>query len=185
MDTPSYPPIIVTGPQRSGTTIASQIIADDLGRQAVDETEFAFGSDYSNCVLQLPQALDHYILLQHMYEGAQFLFVRRNPDDIIASLKRIHWCKDDVRNWELFLHRYVSSRISLWNHIKNVIPHACSEIDYEALSSHRFFVPSDQRIEFTSKQWQLEHPIGPRYWSNNSECIKATYGSRHIKGSTG
>ena len=179
MDTPSYPPIVVTGPQRSGTTIASQIIADDLDRRAIDESDFIMGHNYDNCVIQLPQALDHFILLQHTYPGIQFLFVRRDPLDIIQSMKRIEWCKNDVYDWEVFLERFVMSRILLWNLIKTQIPAVCSEIDYEAMADHPLFVSKDSRTSFTSKQWQLDKPVGPRYWSNNSECIANFYGSRH------
>lgn len=175
MDTPNYPPIVVTGPQRSGTTIASQILASDLDRQAVDESEFTMGADYTNCVIQLPQALDHFILLQHVYPGVQFLFVRRDPLDIIQSMKRIQWCKDDVHDWDVFLERYVVSRLLLWNHIKQQAPDACSEIDYEALSDHPFFVDKDKRQKFTSKQWQQGKPVGPKYWSNNIKCMQSYY----------
>lgn len=175
MDTANYPPIVVTGPQRSGTTIASQILASDLDRRAIDECEFNIGADYTNCVLQLPQALDHLILLQHVYPGVQFLFVRRDPLEIIRSMKRIHWCKDDVHDWDVFLERYVVSRILLWNHIKQQAPEVCSEIDYKALSDHPLFVDKTKRKEFTSKQWEQGKPVGPKYWSNNTKCIQSYY----------
>lgn len=178
-----YPPIVVTGPQRSGTTIASKIIAADLFRTAVDESEFTFGEDYSNCVLQLPQALDHYIYLQHIYPGIQFLFVSRDPKDIIASMKRVEWCAGDVYDWELFLERYVTSRILLWNHIKQMIPESCSEIHYESLSDHPLFIPKEGRKDFTIKQWRADSPVGPSYWRNNTECTTILYGSRHTTSS--
>jgi hypothetical protein len=175
MDTPKYPPIIVTGPQRSGTTIATHIFADKLSLTPVEEHHFIPGNDYTNCIIQSPNALDGYIMLQHMYPGVQFLFVRRDPEQIIASMKRIQWCKDDVSNWEAFIERYVISRIRLWEHIKKHIPDACKEIQYESLQTHPMFVPTEDRLEFTSKQWHPDYPVGPRYWSNNIDCIKELY----------
>lgn len=179
MHPPNYPPIVVVGPQRSGTTITSKILAYDLERTPIDEGEFVLGKDYTNCVLQLPHAIDSYIYLQHYYPGIHFVWVNRSTDDIITSMKRIQWCKEDVVDWEVFLERYVISRIKLWQHVKSQIPDSCSEITYEALEDHPLFVAKDKRVEFTSKQWQVNQPLGPRYWSNNQECIREYYGSRH------
>lgn len=178
METPDNPPIIVTGPQRSGTTIATHILAYDLNLTAIDETQFQFGKDYTNCVIQLPTALDNYVIFQHAYPDCHFVFIKRPRKDIIASMKRIKWCQDDVNDWETFLKRYVDSRFKLWNHVKQQIPLDCSEIYYNALTEHPLFVHQDLRQDFTSKQWQLDKPVGPRYWSNNSNCIQETYGSR-------
>lgn len=183
MPTANYPPIIVTGPQRSGTTIATQILAADLQRTAVDESEFIMGKDYTNCVLQLPQAMDNYIYFQHVYLGVQFCFVRRDPDDIIRSMKRIQWCRDDVHDWDDFLIRYVHSKFLLWELMKEQIPSSCSEIEYSLLSDHPLFV--HDRTGFTCKQWQPNQPIGPKYWSSNNTGIDILYGSRRTQCTTG
>ena len=175
MSTPNYPPIIVTGCQRSGTTIATHILADDLDRTPIDEFNFVMGQDYSNCVIQLPQAMDNYVLLQHVYPGVQFLFVNRDKKAIIASMKRIKWLKDDVHDWEQFLERYVNSRFDAWSLMASQIPDCTGFINYDELSKHPFFVARKRRAGFTSKQWQVGQPIGPRHWTNNIKCIQSMY----------
>jgi hypothetical protein len=159
-----------------------RILADELKRMPIDESEFILGTDYTNCVIQFPHAMDSYILLQHTYPGIQFCFVRRDPNDIVASMKRIKWLKDDVLDWEAFLVRYVQSRYLLWETIKEHIPEFCGEIDYSMLENHPFFV--HDREGFTTKQWQADKPVGPKYWANNTQCINQLYGQQqHYTGS--
>lgn len=181
MSTPNHPPIVVTGSQRSGTTIAMHILANDLNRTPIDESQFVLGKDYDNCVIQLPHAMDSYVLLQHTYPGIEFCFVVRDPNDIIASMKRIQWLKDDVLDWETFLVRYVQSRFLLWEMMKSHIPEWCSEISYSMLENHPFFV--HDRKGFTTKQWEQGRPVGPKYWNNNAQCMKELYEQQQHTGS--
>lgn len=179
MTTANYPPIIVTGPQRSGTTIVTQILAEDLKRTPVDEIDFFPGRNFTNCVVQAPTAMDYYVILIHMYPGLQFVFVDRPRKDIIASMKRIQWCRNDVQNWEQFLEQHLDARLHLWKVIKDRYPESCNEIAFQSLQKHPLFVQQDQRTAFTSRQWQLNNPIGPKYWRNNLECTKQLYGERY------
>lgn len=162
-----------------------QIIASDLKRTPVDETEFIPGQDYSNCVIQSPTAMDNYVLLYHMYPGIQFLYVKRPKKDIIASMRRIKWCKDDVHNWDQFLEQHLESRIRLWQTIKDQYPYSCSEITFDSFRHHSLFVDDQYRKQFTSRQWQLNQPFGPMYWTNNLECTKQLYGERYPECTTG
>lgn len=170
--------ILVTGPQRSGTTIAAATLADDFNLTFIDETGFIPGNPYKDAVIQSPNALDSYVILHHMYPDAEFVFVRREKEDIIASMKRIQWLKDDVQDWEKFLSDYVDNRFELWKKLQVYLPNQTQEIPYNALKGHRFFVPKDQRQHFTTKQWQAGKPIGPKTWPNNQQGIQELYRER-------
>lgn len=171
--------ILVTGPQRSGTTIAAATLADDFNLTFIDETGFIPGNSYEDAVIQSPNALDSYVILHHMYPDAEFVFVRRDKADIIASMKRIEWLKDDVQDWESFLNDYVDNRFELWDKLKAYLPNQTQEIPYNALKGHRFFVNKEQRKHFTTKQWQVGKPIGPKVWPNNQQGIQELYRERY------
>jgi hypothetical protein len=185
MSTPNHPPIIITGPQRSGTTIATHILSADLKRTPVDEIDFIPGNDYTNCIIQSPNAMDAYVLLLHMYPSLEFILIRRSKEDIIDSMKRIQWCKNDVQNWDQFLNQYVDSRLQVWEQVKKDFPDNCSELPYEALSGHPLFVSKTHRTDFTTKQWQVGKPVGPKLWPNNFVGIQQLYGERHTQSTTG
>lgn len=170
------PPIVVVGPQRSGTTIASKIIANDFNYRAVDESEFRFGEDYTDCVIQLPNALSQYVFIRHAYPGVQFVYIIRDKEDIIKSMKRVQWCRDDVNNWEQFMSDWIDHCVLQWHIIKQDIPDQCAEVYYSALQDHPLFIQEDQRHNFTSKQWQPNQPIGPRYWNRNNKAMQELHG---------
>ena len=177
--------ILVTGPQRSGTTIAAATLADDFNLTFVDETGFVPGNQYKDAVVQSPNALDSYVILHHMYPQAEFVFVRRDKTDIIASMKRIQWLMDDVQDWESFLSDYVDNRFELWDKLKNYLPKQTQEIPYNALKGHRFFVSKEQRTSFTTKQWQVGKPLGPKIWPNNQQGIQELYCERYSSSTQG
>jgi len=170
------PPIIVTGSQRSGTTIASIITATDNNLTFVDEAEFVPGNDYRDCVIHLPPALDAYVMLHHMYPYSKFLVVTRDKADIINSMVRINWCRDNVQDWEQFLDDYVDNRIKLINQLVQYLPDQVQLLPYQSLSTHRLFV--QDRSNFTVKQWRSDIPRGPKEWSDNFKCISTYYARR-------
>ena len=86
-------PIFVTGPQRSGTRLAAQIIARQTGRTFVDELDY--NPDIPmNSVIQAPFLLKAVIELSFMFPTAEFAFMYRNVDDIVKSMEHIEWYKD-------------------------------------------------------------------------------------------
>lgn len=166
-------PIIITGAQRSGTTIAARILANDLNRTFVDETQFTACDPRQNIVCQVPTALQTYMIIHHFMFNAHFVFVKREKEDIIASMKRVQWSKKNVKDWENFLDSYVDYCIKQWERLKEDIPADCwSELPYESLSSHPLFVKSEERKDFTVKQWQKDTPVGPRLWDDQLACLK-------------
>lgn len=89
--------ILVTGPQRSGTTIASRILAEELGATYVDEEDYALhdcanafrmGEAKAPCVMQGP-AISH--CAHEVPEDWMVVFMWREVEDIVKSQERIRW----------------------------------------------------------------------------------------------
>ena len=165
------PPTFVTGPQRSGTTIAARIIAEEHNKAYIDELDFNPKHDLSNTVIQMPNALDSYLTLFYMFPGCQFIGLIRDKADIIKSMKRINWLRDDVKNWERFLNSYVIHRYELWEQLKKKLPKTSwQELHYQDLQTHPLFVPKEFRTDFSVRQWQPSKPCGFKTWPNNYQC---------------
>lgn len=177
------PPTFVTGPQRSGTTIAARIIAAEHNKSYVDELDFNPNSDLSNTVIQMPSALDSYIPLYYMFPGVVFVGITRDKADIIQSMKRIDWLRDDVQDWEQFLDAFVTQRFELWNQLKQKLPQdSWQEIPYDSLSQHPLFLSKQARADFSVRQWQLGKPCGFKTWANNYQCTLDKHNGRQYTG---
>jgi len=84
-----YKKVLISGPQRSGTTFLSRILAEDLSYELYDELKSieSFKNTTINSVSQGPSMCS----LLHQIEEPDSLvvFVSRNCKDTIASQKRI------------------------------------------------------------------------------------------------
>src|SRR4051794_28861524 len=99
--------IVVTGPQRSGTTICTHMVAADLGYTAIDETDKVFSAELKNRVNHLsdPGSLrrvleENGIVVQapsasafchQLPEAIAVVFMIRPIDEILKSERRIGW----------------------------------------------------------------------------------------------
>ena len=155
--------IVVTGPQRSGTRIATKIIAVDTGKEYIDEKDINFHDfrlleyylNEGNVVIQCPGLchMVHYI----KQPATLIIMILRDIDDIISSQNRIGWYKF-ARLEEL--HKYgctegIISRIkyNFWNtYQKPLLGEKARTIDYEYLKHHPFFVSKQKRKDFTWDQ---------------------------------
>ena len=177
------PPFIVTGCQRSGTTIAAHILAHDLNCTVIDEFHFPpvprsfqkvqtmLESDITDFVIICHSALQMPIEIFHTIPDLHWVGIVRKKKDIIASMKRIHWRRDDFYHWPDYLEDYVNHTRQLWGLAKSILPDGVwTEIQYESLKDHPLFVPKSKRENFTVKQWKLNEPCGMPYWENNVEC---------------
>jgi len=167
------PPIIVTGCQRSGTQIAARILAYDFQLKFIPEIHADFFNLEPNTVIHSPLALNGFLETYYANPGVHFIHVNRDPHDIIASMRRIKWLKDDVEDWNRFLPHFVSHQQRMWKLLQTELPtHAWSEIQYESLKSHPLFMSQEDRTNFTVLQWEKDSPVGPQYWENNSTGLK-------------
>lgn len=163
-----YKKIIVTGPQRSGTTITSRIIAHDLGLTCLDESSFntldiiRFHNrtvTNDNYVIQCPCFFHVLETLNCIAPDAALVVMIRDVDSIQASQNRIKWCdKNDKAMIGAAGDPRSISVIDYGNYarqkpvlsFKDII-----ELEYDSLVDHSMFVPKDLRVDFLPKQWSL------------------------------
>lgn len=161
--------ILVTGPQRSGTTITAQMVAADSGLRYVDEREFLATDedefdrvlyDYSDAVIQCP-GMCHRVDFHGWRDDVLVIMVRRDLDDIMASQRRIAW------PWEQFeLAHYgdypqpgepvASVKYRFFDEhqrgkIENVL-----DVQYKDLAAHPLWVAKRDRANFHSRQTAVD-----------------------------
>ncbi len=165
-------PIIVTGPQRAGSRLASHIIARQTGRKFIDELEYNINIP-NNSVVQAPFLLKAVIELSFIFPTAQFAFMIRNKDDIIASMQRIEWYKDYTDNPD-FYSTYIDHCYDYIGMLKQSLDkERWFDIQYESLQHDPLFVKD--RTNFTVKQHLPFTPNGPTTWRND-EYIRTIKG---------
>lgn len=163
---PPMAPIFVTGPQRSGTTIAARILATDLNRTYVDEAEYTPNNLPRNAVIQAPFILKFVLELSFMFPKAHFVFMERNKADIVKSMERIEWYKDYFTD-STFYDTYVDHTYKYINLLCDTLPKdRWSVLQYDSLINHPLFI--NDRYDFTVRQWQKDKPEGPTTWRNDN-----------------
>jgi hypothetical protein len=154
--------IVVTGPQRTGTTTAGKMIAHDTGHRYVDEIEFAV-YDFvrwreivkeDHVVIQCPHMLK--VILDSPPPGIFVVLMRRDLDGIHASERRIGWesrFKGNTKELVMFGVAEGDSaqlKYEYWN--SSPKPAKFVEVDYESLRDHPLYVAKEHRVNFGCKQ---------------------------------
>lgn len=167
-----FPRILVTGPQRSGTRIATTMIAADTGYWPVFEEDFGVDSlnrlwrileTGRSIVIQAPAMAVHAGDLLERDQDLAVVFMWRGRRSIIGSQKRIGW------RWELpelmRYHRlegvisdakysrwYASDR---WHGIDSLEGRVRSfDERFVDLRNHPLWVPKRRRLRFHARQTQ-------------------------------
>lgn len=162
----NYKTIVVAGPQRSGTTIATHILATELGYKEVDEKEF----DVDNLVKFIPilnetepkvmQAPGLSSIL-HLLKSPDVavVFMSRNTYDIISSGDRIDWNfhfdkSEAAKYFYTGTPRHSSIiKTSAWETFqKKALGERGFTLDYESMKDHLFWVDKSKRSKFKPKQ---------------------------------
>ncbi len=153
--------VLVTGPQRSGTTIAGKMIAHDTGYQYVDENEFHVDNldEFKPIVRRRPRIVVQcpgLCRFAHHFADNQTLVVlmRRPIAGIRKSEKRINWSEEPRELWKYGRRAGVIAEIKYqyWDEKQRAaIPHTM-EIEYESLAAHPLFVPKEKRAHFKPRQ---------------------------------
>lgn len=160
-------PIFVTGPQRSGTTIAARILAFDLNRTYVDESEYTPKAIPTNAIIQAPFIIKFVLELSFMFPESYFVFMYRDKNEIIKSMERIEWYKDYITDSN-FYNTYVEHTYKYIDLLCNTLPEdRWSVLHYDSLATHPLFVKD--RHDFTVRQWQKDQPKGPKTWRNDDD----------------
>lgn len=160
--------ILVTGPQRSGTTIAAHMIAHDLDMCYVDENVgLAWAGTHEENLLRklltvgvnnVVQAPAYAHVCHTLPESTVVVFMRRAIEDIIASQERVNWTLESFE-----LRKYpedyratpvAHSKYLYWEEVqRDKIAHAY-EVEYDSLRGHPLWVAD--RKGFEARQWQTQ-----------------------------
>lgn len=167
-----YSRVIVSGPQRSGTTYTAFILSQDLNYTHIDEQNFGTHTSSGfleaitreNIIVQCP-AVSH-VLDQIQEKNTIILWIDRNDRDIALSEDRINWHPhwfnvekdkyrtiygDEVDQFE----RNSLMKKHYWGIQKQTLKVDYLDIPYSILKETKGFVSKDQRKNFGVKQIQL------------------------------
>jgi len=161
--------IVVTGPQRSGTTIVGQIIANDTGHRYVDELFYGIYSvsewrrvlEGHRVVVQCPHMLK--VIIDSPPPDAFVVLVRRSMHEIHASERRIGWeatmqgNSKELAPFSLSQGDSAQIKYDYWDTHAKDFPYL--EVGYDTISSHPMFVDSDQRRTFHAKQTKIKPEV--------------------------
>jgi hypothetical protein len=164
--------ILVTGPHRSGTTVAAQMIAADTGYRYVDELDFDgrnlmfFGVQLETprVVVQCPGLLK--VLVDYPPPNTLLVLMRRPLEEIHRSEERLKRAMSDGGGLELVLNRcelptfglsegddVAAAKYAYWD---DHTPENSIEISYESLAQHWAFVEASKREDFHIKQTAVD-----------------------------
>lgn len=157
--------ILVTGPQRAGTTIAAKIIAHDTGHQYIDERDFEavnkeqwwlIVNSAEKAVIHCP-GMCRWVAEAGRRDDVLVVLVKRPIDDIIASQERIGWSHEEfeLSNYEGFAQpgEPISAvKYRYWDEVQaNKIKHS-GVVFYGELKRHKLWVPKKDRADFHARQ---------------------------------
>lgn len=163
-------PIFVTGPQRSGTTIAARILADKLGKTYVDESEYNPVDIPDNAIIQAPFAFKFILELSFSLPQSFFVIMLRDKNEIVSSMERIEWYKDAIDDPKFYSTYVDNAYDTIDTQLQYLEESRYLLINYDSLKSHKLFV--DDRKHFTTRQWQKEKAEGPAKWRND-DCARS------------
>lgn len=160
-----YNSIVVIGAQRSGTQIASKIMAMALGKAFVHENEFDV-HDFDKMMDMLDSTVVHAPALSHRVldipNDTGVVFVVRAFKDIIASQERVGW-SHEMAERKKYLRQFgialndprpiceIKHDVFFEYHYKLM---NTEYLNYSWLESYVLFVDKEDRKNFTT--WQTE-----------------------------
>jgi len=173
--------IIVTGCQRSGTTITSHILGKSKNYIVMEDDRWEptltgitklktlMDSGRDKLVIQSPTALYSFHHIYHLIPDIHWVGVKRDKNEIIQSMKRVKWLQDLYPDYIPFYNNHIRYMNHLWGLLKQLIPKDnWTEVKYpQELQHYPQFIPANLRSDFTVKQTMLDTPKGPRYWTED------------------
>ena len=157
--------VLVTGPQRSGTTIAAKMIAEEFNLHYIDEEEikiddiqlfYSANRGRTSYVLQAPGLA----FIAHRLPVDVVVYMMRDIADIKKSEKRIDWAKDwnNSEANKYFMNNMAASAVKYYGWSEFQKPYMDKhnkqyfEIDYESLKEHPLWIDKVNRINFKARQ---------------------------------
>jgi predicted O-linked N-acetylglucosamine transferase (SPINDLY family) len=159
----NYEQVIVSGPQRAGTTIAAKILAGELGYRYVSEEEVDV-----NDIMQLVELyrVGRRFVVQgpgfcpyvHLLPGAVVL-MRRPVKEIVRSQARIRWSQEKVELAGYFTTEGPIAQVkyTAWDKFqKPRLGERAFDLDYHSLAAHPLWIQQEQRRTFHHRQTTLD-----------------------------
>lgn len=155
--------VTVTGPQRSGTRLATAILAHDLGRQFIGEEAYdvathdgllarylAVANRGAEVVIHAPELSS----IAHHLPGL-IVFMHRDPADIARSQRRIDWAYEGHELIRYFTDQGPIGEVTYraWDRYqKPLLGARAVDLDYASLAGHPLWVDASKRELFHPHQ---------------------------------
>ena len=179
-------PIIVTGCQRSGTTITAHILGNAKQFIVLEDTDWEptpqhvktlkelVDSGRDRLVIQSPTALYNFHFIHHMIPSLHWLGCKRDKNEILASMKRVKWMQDIFPDFLPFYKDHIRYMNAQWGLLKQLLPKDnWTEVRYpDEIQQYPEYILPEFRKDFTIKQHRLNEPKGSRYWLNDEQGHK-------------
>ena len=176
-------PIIVTGCQRSGTTITAHILGNAKQYIVLEDTDWSPTPEHvqtlkelvytgrNRLVIQSPTALYNFHFIHHMIPQIHWVGCKRDKNEILSSMKRVKWVQDMYPDPLPFYKDHIRFMNSQWGLLKQLLPQDnWTEVKYpQELKDYPEFIPKNLRKDFTIKQYRLNEPKGSKYWLNDEK----------------
>lgn len=152
--------VLVTGPQRSGTTFTSKVLADDLRWRYRDEVDFHVDNETEwrhltgtvvRAVVQCPSMMRH---VHDVPDDVLVVVMRRPVAAIVESQRRIgwRWERPELDRYGLDEGVIADVKYRWWDAHKHEGPARWVELAYSDMATHPRWVPADRRVNFAPKQ---------------------------------
>lgn len=177
-----YSKLIVSGCQRSGTTIFSQMLAQEFNFTWIDETDIANDwhevyrllGENGSFVLQAP-ALSSRIDMIPENKDCAIVWIRRPKSEVVRSMERINWGIHEAQEKRAYVKRWgYPSTQHIWDVKKDAwdtkqkpsLNVDWYEISYhsEYIEEHPLFKSKSSRV---GRSWQ-----NPKFTSHSNSLIK-------------
>lgn len=162
--------VLVSGPQRCGTTFCAEALATSLGWSHVDEEDYGTHdldalqrllAEKERQVIQCP-ALTH--VLTELQEHNLIVFMRRPVEEIVASEKKIRWRElgnegKEIQKYLQFYPSYMETdkpisqvKFEVWDKEQKAQIKHFFELDYSDLRQAPGWTSKEDRKNFGRKQ---------------------------------
>jgi len=160
--------VLIVGPQRSGTTYATSVIADHYNLKPIYEEvtgsywknalEWVKESDLRGSVIQAPTLSSFAGELSPKVDFIFFMW--RDSKDIEESVKRINWVgANQLAEWEPYKTKESTAGKKIWDYKKSYWadhkPQNGFWLRYESFKEEPSWVPKFQRKNFNPRQIKL------------------------------
>lgn len=159
-----YNTILVTGSQRSGTTIATKMISEELSYFCLLEESFDTNDIFkfffimqeitARKVIQCPTMSSVMHFLKR--EDIAIVYMIRDEEEVLNSVKRINWefAEFECNKYFKPIQNVYNLKKKIWDEYQKDNVNSF-ELDYESLKSHKLWVDKEKRINFTPRQTEI------------------------------